>query len=418
MAPSYRPRIVDAELRVCLAAAGAVVIEGPKACGKTRTAQQVASSAVLLDVDAAARQALAVDPALVLQGPRPRLLDEWQVEPALWNQVRRAVDAASQPGQFLLTGSAVPADDAARHTGAGRFAFLRLRPMTLGESGAATGGVSLAALLEGEPISCADPGLAVADLAELVCRGGWPAQLERPLSAACRAARDYLEQVRQVDVQRVDGRRRDPQRLGALLRSLARNVATEVSLATLAADAGGADGPLDSRTVADHLQALERLMVLEHQPAWRPHLRSKAALRQAPRRHFCDPSLAVAALGASPERLLRDLEWLGLLFESLVIRDLRVLAQALDGEVFHYRDNYGVEVDAIVQLRDGRWGAIEIKLGQGQVEAAAASLLRFRHQIDIRRTGEPAFLAVVCGNGYGYRRADGITVVPIGALSP
>jgi len=418
MAAGYCPRIADAELRSCLASAGAVVIEGLKACGKTRMAQQLAASAVLLDVDPSARQALAVDPALVLAGARPRLLDEWQVEPALWNQVRRAVDACGEPGQFLLTGSAVPADDAARHTGAGRFSFLRLRPMTLLEIGAGQGGVSLAALLAGEPTSCADPGLAVADLAELVCRGGWPAQLGRPLAATSRAARDYLEQVRQVDVQRVDGRRRDPQRLGTLLRSLARNVATEVSLTTLAADAGGADGPLDPRTVADHLQALERLMVLENQPAWRPHLRSKAALRQAPRRHFCDPSLAVAALGGSPDRLLKDLEWLGLLFESLVIRDLRVLAQALDGEVFHYRDNYGVEVDAIVQLRNGRWGAIEIKLGQGQVEAAASSLLRFRSQLDIGRTGEPAFLAVVCGSGYGYRRADGISVVPAGSLGP
>jgi predicted AAA+ superfamily ATPase len=414
----YRPRIADAELLVCLAAAGAVAIEGPRACGKTRMAQQLAASTVLLDVDTAARQALAVDPALVLAGPRPRLLDEWQVEPALWNQVRRAVDGSAEPGQFLLTGSAVPADEADRHTGAGRFSFLRLRPMSLCESGVGQACVSLAALLEGQPPSCADPGLAVADLTELVCRGGWPAQLDRPLAAACRAARDYLEQVRQVDVQRVDGRRRDPQRLGALLRSLARHVATEVSLSTLAADAGGADGPLDPRTVADHLQALERLMVLENQPAWRPHLRSKAALRQAPRRHFCDPSLAVAALGGSPQRLLNDLEWLGLLFESLVVRDLRVLSQALDGEVFHYRDNYGLEVDAIVQLRDGRWGAIEIKLGPGQVEAAAANLLRFRDQIDSRRTGEPAFLAVVCGSGYGYQRADGVAVVPVGALGP
>lgn len=410
---AYRPRIADAELRACLDAAGAVVIEGPKACGKTRLAQQLAASTVLLDVDTAARQALAVDPALVLAGPRPRLLDEWQVAPALWNQVRRAVDAADGPGQFLLTGSAVPADDAERHTGAGRFSFLGLRPMGLVESGAGQGGVSLAALLAGEPPSCADPGLAVAELAELVCRGGWPAQLERPLAAACRAARDYLEQVRQVDVQRLDGRRRVPQRLGALLRSLGRNGATEGKLYTMAADADGADGPLDPRTVADHPQALERLMVLESQPAWRPHLRSKA-----PRRHFCDPSLAVAALGGSPDRLLKDLEWLGLLFESLVIRDLRVLAQALDGEVFHYRDDYGVEVDAIVQLRDGRWGAIEIKLGPGQVEAAAASLLRFRQQIDTRRSGEPAFLAVVCGSVYGYRRPDGIAVVPVGALAP
>jgi predicted AAA+ superfamily ATPase len=187
--------------------------------------------------------------------------------------------------------------------------------------------------------------------------------------------------------------------------------------AELAADAGGGDGPLDPRTVADQLQALERLLVLEHQPAWRPHLRSKAAMRQAPRRHFCDPSLAVAALGGGPERLLADLPWLGQLLESLVIRDLRVLAQALDGEVFHYRDNYGIEVDAIVQLRDGRWGAVEIKLGEGQVEAAAAGLLRFQKQLDLTRTGQPSFLAVVWGKGYGYRRPDGIAVVPIGALA-
>ena len=233
---------------------------------------------------------------------------------------------------------------------------------------------------------------------------------------ACRAARDYLEQVKQVDLQRVDTKRRDPQRLAALLRSLGRNVSTEVSLATLAADVGGSDGPLHPRTVADYLQALERLMVLENQPAWRPHLRSKAALRQAPKRHFCDPSLAVAAMGASPDRLLKDLEWLGFLFESIVIRDLRVLAQAMDGEVFHYRDKYGVEVDAIVQLRDGRWGAIEIKLGEVQIEAAAQGLLHFREQIDTHRTGEPAFLAVVCGKGYGYQRPDGVFVLPVGAL--
>ena len=414
----YRSRIADAELRACLGSAGAVVIEGPKACGKTRMAQQVSASSVLLDVDAAARQALAVDPELVLAGPRPRLLDEWQVEPSLWNLVRRAVDQAGDPGQFILTGSAVPADDAARHTGAGRFALVRLRPMTLMESGLSQQSVSLAALFSGAPPRCSDPGLTIADLAELACRGGWPARLESSLQASCRAARDYLEQIRQVDVNRVDGRRRDPQRMASLLRALARNVATEVAVSTLAADARGADGPLDPRTISDYLQVLERLMVVEHQLAWKPHLRSKAALRQAPRRHFCDPSLAVAALGAGPDRLLQDLELLGLLFESLVIRDLRVFAQALDGEVFHYRDNYGVEVDAIVQLRDGRWGAIEIKLGERQVDAAAEGLLRFRNQIDQRRSGEPAFLAVICGKGYGYLRPDGVAVIPIGALVP
>ena len=416
--PAYSPRIVDAELRELLDSAGAVVIEGPKACGKTMTASQRAASCVLLDIDQAARQVLAVDPGLLLEGARPRLLDEWQVAPELWNQVRRAVDAADQPGQFLLTGSAVPADDACRHTGAGRFAFLRMRPMSLFETGASSGAVSLRQLFAGHGQAVADPGLNVRDLSVLIARGGWPAQQGRSLKAAGRAARDYLEQVRQVDISRVGDRSRDPVRVGALLRSLGRHCATEARRATLAADAGGADGPLDDRTVTDYLQALERLMVIEDQPAWAPHLRSRARLRKAPKRHFVDPSLALAATGASAERLLEDIAWFGQLFESLVIRDLRVLSQPLDGEVLHYRDDYGVEVDAVVQLHDGRWGAIEIKLGESQVDAAAASLRRFSEQIDQQRSGSPAFLAVICGKGYGYRRSDGVVVVPVGALGP
>ncbi len=416
--PAYSPRIVDAELRELLGSAGAVVIEGPKACGKTMTASQQSASRVLLDIDQAARQALAVEPALVLEGARPRLLDEWQVAPALWNEVRRAVDDADQPGQFLLTGSAVPADDANRHTGAGRFAFLRMRPMSLFEAGASSGAISLRQLFNGEMPAVADPGLTLQDLSALIARGGWPAQQGRPLKAASRAARDYLEQVRQVDISRVGERRLDPIRVGGLLRALGRHCATEAKLSTLAADTGGADGALDERTVTGYLQALERLMVIENQPAWAPHLRSRARLRKAPRRHFVDPSLAMAAMGVSAERLLLDLEWFGQLFESLVIRDLRVLSQPLEGEVFHYRDDYGVEVDAIVQLVDGRWGAIEIKLGEGQVQQASANLKRFAEQIDSERSGPPLFLAVICGKGFGYRRPDGVLVVPIGALGP
>lgn len=413
--PDYSARIVDAELQELLASAGAVVIEGPKACGKTMTASQQAASRVLLDIDQSARQVLAVDPGLLLEGARPRLLDEWQVAPEIWNQVRRAVDAAGQPGQFLLTGSAVPADDASRHTGAGRFSFMRMRPMSLFETGASSGAVSLQQLFAGHGPSVMDPGLSIRDLSALIARGGWPAQQNRSLKAASRAARDYLEQVRQVDLSRVGDRNRDPVRVGILLRSLGRHCATEVKLSTLA---GGADGPLDGRTVTDYLQALERLMVIEDQPAWAPHLRSRARLRKAAKRHFVDPSLALAATGASAERLLEDVEWFGQVFESLVIRDLRVLSQPLGGEVLHYRDDYGVEVDAIVQLHDGRWGAIEIKLGESQVDAAAASLKRFSEQIDSQRTGSPAFLAVICGKGYGYRRADGVIVVPVGALGP
>lgn len=394
------------------------MIEGPKACGKTETARQRAASTVLLDVDETARRAATVDPSLVLDGPAPRLIDEWQVEPGLWNHVRRAVDDRATPGQFVLTGSSVPADDVARHTGAGRFSFLRMRPMTLFETGHTNGAISLAALLTSEPPRAEDPGLSVGDLADRITAGGWPAQHDRRTADAARAARDYLEQIRNVDVSRVAGSRRDPARVGRLLRSLARNSATEVAISLLATDAGGADGALDRHTVAEYVTILERLMILEDQPAWAPHLRSRANLRTSPKRHFVDPSLAVAALGAGPERLLADLNLLGLLFESLVIRDLRVLAQPLDGQVLHYRDNYGVEVDAIVQLADGRWAGFEIKLGAGLVDEGAASLQRFRDAIDTRKTGEPAVLGVIAGTGYGYLRPDGIAVIPIGALAP
>jgi predicted AAA+ superfamily ATPase len=414
----YLPRIVDGELDARLAAAGAVVIEGPKASGKTETARQRAMSSILLDVDENARRAAAVDPSLVLEGPSPRLIDEWQVEPRLWNHVRRAVDDRGLSGQFVLTGSSVPADDVARHTGAGRFSFLRMRPMTLFETGHTNGAVSLAALLAGDPPRSDDPGLSVADLADRVTAGGWPAQHGRRVSDAARAARDYLEQIRQVDVTRVAGSRRDPARVERLLRSLARNTATEVAVSVLASDAGGGDGPLDRHTVAEYLNILDRLMVIEDQPAWAPHLRSRASLRTSPKRHFVDPSLAVAALGAGPERLLGDLNLLGLLFESLVIRDLRVLAQPLDGQVLHYRDNYGVEADAVVQLADGRWGAFEVKLGAGLVDEGAEVLLRFREAIDTRKSGEPAVLGVIAGTGFGYVRPDGIAVIPVGALAP
>jgi predicted AAA+ superfamily ATPase len=414
----YLPRVVDAELDARLAAAGAVVIEGPKASGKTETARQRATSSVLLDVDENARRAAAVDPSLVLEGSTPRLIDEWQVEPRLWNQVRRAVDDRGVPGQFVLTGSSVPADDVARHTGAGRFSFLRMRPMTLFETGHTNGAVSLAAVLAGEPPRSDDPGLTVADLAARITSGGWPAQHGRRVVDAARAARDYLEQVRQVDVSRVAGSRRDPARIERLLRSLARNTATEVAVTVLAADAGGGDGPLDRHTVAEYLNILDRLMIIEDQPAWAPHLRSRANLRTSPKRHFVDPSLAVAALGAGPDRLLGDLNLLGLLFESLVIRDLRVLAQPLDGQVLHYRDNYGVEADAVVQLADGRWAAFEIKLGAGLVDEGAEALLRFRSAVDTRKSGEPAVLGVIAGTGFGYVRPDGIAVIPVGALAP
>jgi uncharacterized protein len=397
---------------------GAVVIEGPKACGKTATARQIAASEVLLDVDSNARQAIGVDAALVLDGPTPRLLDEWQVEPAIWNHVRRAIDDRSQPGQFILTGSAVPPDDITRHTGAGRITRLRMRTMSLFEAGHSSGNVSILDLLDGSMSRGADPGLTVADVADAIALGGWPGWQGIGIRDGLRAVRDYLDEIARVDVGRVDARSRDPSRVTRLLQSLARNTATHAAATTLAKDAGGADGPMKDDTVRDYLTALERLMVVEDQPAWAPHLRSKYRLRTAPKRHFVDPSLAVAALRATPDRLLRDLNLLGFLFESLVVRDLRVYAQRADARVFHYRDSGGLEVDAIVEAGDGRWLALEVKLGQGQVDEAATNLIRFAERVDTERCGTPALLGVIVAGGYAYRRADGVAVIPIGALGP
>lgn len=414
----YRPRTVDTELERRLRSSGAVVIEGPKACGKTATGRQRAESVVTLDTDPDARQLVHLDPGLLLAGPTPRLLDEWQVEPALWNHVRRAVDDRREPGQFILTGSAVPADDVVRHTGAGRLSRLRMRPMSLLELGESTGEVSLAALLNGEPARCGSlkPGLEWH--AELIAGGGWPATLGLEPQDRRMYVLSYIEEVCRTDIHRVDGVQRDPSRVRDLLRSLARNVSTEVSLATLARDLGGADGPWSRDTVRSYLGALERLMVLEDQRAWGPHLRSRARVRQSPKRHFVDPSIAVAALGSSAQRLLGDLDLLGLLFESLVVRDLRVYAQASGGEILHYRDATGLEADAIVELQDGRWAAFEVKLGTAAVDTAAESLLRLAERVDTDRCGPPAALGVITGMGYGYRRPDGVNVIPIGALGP
>ena len=415
---NYTSRIADAELRRKLSGTGAVLIEGPKACGKTETARQIAASEVLLDVDVAARRALAIDPSLVLEGPTPRLLDEWQVEPTIWNHVRRAVDDRQLPGQFVLTGSAVPADDVTRHTGAGRITRLRMRPMTLFESGHSDGSISLAGLLGGGPARANDAGITVAGLAERITVGGWPAHLGRSVTDALQSNLDYLDEVRRVDVNHVDGVRRDPNRVGRTVASLARNVATHASATAIAADASGVDGSVDRETVSDYLNALERLMIVEEQPAWSPHLRSRSVPRSAPKRHFVDPSLAVAALRAGPDRLLRELNLLGLLFESMVVRDLRVYAQESSGRVLQYRDNTGLEVDAIVETSDDRWGAFEVKLGAGLVDEGADSLLRFADRIDTAKCGPPAVLGVIVGTGYGYVRPDGIAVVPIGSLGP
>lgn len=414
----YLPRLADLELLERLEWAGAVLVEGPKACGKTETARQRAQSEVLLDIDKEAREAAEINPPLVLAGEAPRLIDEWQLTPSIWNHVRREVDNRDEPGQFILAGSAQPTDDVTRHTGAGRISRLRMRPMSLYELRTSKGEISLAGLLDGEKAEAADPGLELQDVAESLCRGGWPGFRRLGLEPALRGVRDYLNEVIRADLKTIGPSHR-PEKVVRLLQSLARNLATNVAATTLASDASEPGDSITSATVGDYMEALSRLFIVEDQPAWRPHLRSRYALRKAPKRHFVDPSLAVAALRANPQALIDDLNTFGLFFESMVVRDLRVYAQPLDAKVEHYRDSNDLEVDAIVDCQDGRWGAIEVKLGgETAIEEAARTLRKFTKQIDSSRSGEPAMLAIVTACGYGYERDDGIQVIPIGALGP
>lgn len=413
---AYRARIADAELKGRLGYAGAVLVEGPKACGKTETARQVARSEARLDVDDEVRESADIDPRLVLEGETPRLLDEWQFAPAIWNHVRRAVDDRQKPGQFILAGSAQPTDDATRHTGAGRISRLRMRPMSLFELGVSGGEISLAALLGGEEGLTPNPEFELPDLAVALCRGGWPALHDQDEPNALRGVRDYLGEIPR-DTQCLGPRHR-PERVTRLIESLARNVGTAVTASTLASDASRPEDPISDDAVTDYLSALTRLFVVEDQPAWLPHLRSRHRLRRSVKRHFVDPSLAVGALRGTPESLMRDLNFLGLLFESLVVRDLRVYAQPLRAEVQYYKDNSGLEVDAIVDAGNA-WGAFEVKLGGTKpVDEAAVSLLKFRDRVDTSRTGPPAVLGVIVATGLGYVRKDGVQVIPIGCLGP
>ena len=412
----YRKRVTDAVVTRAFAAMPAVVIEGPKGCGKTWTGRNFARSEVLFDRDLNARRSVSLVPGLALEGEEPRLLDEWQLAPEVWNQVRRASDEGHRTGRFILTGSAAPADDITRHSGAGRVSRVRMRPMSLLETGESTGDVSLEALLEGRPVAARRPDADFRDVVAALCRGGWPRMLGRSVADAQLFLDDYILELCRTDVSSVDGVARDPGGVARLIASIARNVATTASFSKLAAETAG-DRPLNRTTVAEYLRSLERLFVVEDVPAWRSHLRSRATLQSSPKRHFVDPSLATAALGATPARLLADLEALGFLFESLVVRDLRIYSQTTKASVYHYRDSNKLEVDAIVEARDGRWLAAEVKLGSDEgIEQAARSLLRLRDRIDGSRMPAPSKLLIVTATGYGYDRPDGTTVLPITAL--
>jgi uncharacterized protein len=413
----YLTRVADHELADRLAAMGAVLIEGPKACGKTATASQVAQTTFRLDEDPNARSAVTLNPAALFEQPTPILFDEWQVEPAVWNRLRRQVDDRGQRGLYILTGSATPRDDADRHSGAGRIGTVRMRPMSLFESGHSNGGVSLAALFEGDAPTGQDAGLSVPDLVERVVIGGWPGLIGAAEPEARVWLRDYLRQVVEVDVPAL-GPRRAPRNIGRLVESLARSVAQPVKLVELAKDVGGARGPIASETLHAYLDALDRLMLTDDSAAWRPHMRSRTRLRTAPVRYFVDPSIGPAALGIGTAELLADLRAAGFHFEALAVRDLRVYAQPLGGVVDSWRDATGREVDAVVTLPGGRWAAFEVELNPADADQAAASLLRFAAGVDTTRHGGPAALGVITSTGYAGRRPDGVHVVPLTTLGP
>lgn len=414
---SYRPRVADSQLRRALQSAPAVLIEGPRACGKTWTGGHAARSAVMLDAQEAAALTSAMARQMLLEGLKPKLLDEYHLAPDLWNPIRRAADELAQPGRFILTGSAVPPDSATRHTGAGRVRRVRMRPMSLAESGESTAQVSLGALFDSGEVAAAAPA-SEPDIFDLACRGGWPALVHLSGTEAQPALRDYLDDLCRADIDHVDAVRRDPTGVARLLESLSRNIATSASFRVLADDMAQVR-PADSRTVAAYLSALERLFIVENLTPWPVDLRSRAHLVSTPKRYLVDPSLAVAALRSSRPRLLADPRGFGNLFEALVMRDLRVYADASDARLFYYRDNTGLEVDAIIERSDGRWIAAEIKLGGGDgPDKAAAALLRLQGKVDLDKTGEPARLLVITAGGYAYERSDGVTVAPITTLGP
>ncbi len=414
---TYLPRIADVELEQRLGYIGAVLIDGPKACGKTATASRHAQTVIRLDEDQTARTWVRLAPERLFEGPTPILFDEWQVEPTIWNKVRRQVDDRDGKGLFILTGSATPTDDATRHSGAGRFSVMKMRPMSLFESGHSTGEMSLASLLRGERQTGLGTHLSFDELLNRIVIGGWPELGGADESSARRWLRDYLSNIVEVDIQKL-GSRRDPANLRRLLESLGRSVGQAVKSIELAKDVGGEDGPIAKETLTAYLTALDRLHLLDNSPAWLPHMRSRARLRNGPVRYFVDPSLGPAALGIGTSELMADLNALGLHYEALVIRDLRIYGQSIDARVESWRDASGHEVDAVVSIGPNKWGAFEVKLSPDAVDEGAAALLRFKANVDTSRHGEPACLGVITSTGAGGLREDGVHVIPIGCLGP
>lgn len=419
----YKQRIADRILERKVLGKGAVLIEGPKWCGKTTTAKQLAKSVLDLGNASVLKQSsqmIEISPKSLLEGATPRLIDEWQALPPIWDSIRSEVDKRGEPSQFILTGSSVlPDANETIHSGTGRFAHVMMRPMSLYESGESTGSYSLKELFAGKTPDVQENSLELEDIAYLTCRGGWPWATLISREVALDQAFDYVDSVIKRDIQRVDKVKRSPERTRLLLRSYARNISQQVSYSTIRKDMLSNDSStLDEDTVADYIKALKKLFVIEDLAAWNPNIRSKAAIRTSDTRHFVDPSIGTAALGLGPQDLINDLQSLGLLFEDMVVRDLRVYAEALDGELFHYRDSSGLECDTVLHRRNGSYALLEVKLGgEDKINEGAASMIELANNIDTDKMPAPSFMAVIIGVGkYAYRRKDGVYVIPIGCL--
>lgn len=422
----YIPRIADSTLQKKLRTSGAVLIAGPKWCGKTWTALNAANSVIYLqdpDKRASYLKMAQTAPSYLLRGDTPRLIDEWQTATVLWDAVRFAVDKNPQKGQFILTGSVIVdedndmlPDEKMQHTGTGRISRMRMRPMSLYESGESNGSVSLKALFDGTPDVASMSNLSIDDLAFAICRGGWPATLSMDKEDSLDVAKDYIEAVCERDAAAVDRSQKDPDRVRNVLKSLARNISTMTTDRTIMGDVMANDTSITDKTLEIYLRALRKLYIIEDVKAWQPSLRSKTGIRTSDKRQLVDPSLAVAALGASPHAILDDFKYFGFLFESLCVRDLRIYAEPIRGSIRHYHDHNNLEADIIITLDDGRWAAVEVKLGSREIEEGAENLKKLASNIDLSKCAAPSFLMVLTGGELAYRREDGVYVIPVGCL--
>ena len=415
----YLPRIVDSEINELMEIMGAVLIEGCKWCGKSTTGVHHAKSVIEFqnpDRKQEYDNIRNTKPSLFLNGEKPRMFDEWQMYPVVWDSVRTDVDHTGLKGQYILTGSAKPSEGETMHTGTGRISRVLMRPMSLFESKESTGEVSFGDILAGKDISGVSK-LSLEDIASIIVRGGWPASISIKSDAKYRIAKEYVKSLIHEEVRSVDGVERNTEKMQNVLRSLARNISTQVSNSTIEADIRNSfDDDISRPTLTDYLNTLEKLFVIEDVKATNLNLRSKYALRTKPKKYFVDPSIATAILDLKPMDLINDLNTFGFMFESLCIRDLKIYTESLGGDVTFYRDERGFEVDAILRMPSGKWGAIEIKLGAGYIDEAANNLLKFKEHVDIKKCGEPSFLLVLTGTNYSYKRDDGVYVVSIGTL--